>query len=569
MVAPLARVLLPAIWMAPLGLACLVAGRRGQQVMVLLAPAAALPALLACLLLSPGTELNLPWLLLGGRLGIDATGRLFLFFTGLLYFAAAWFSRHDLAGDRRRARFFFFLLLAMAGNCGLTVALDLITFNFFFALMSFSAYGLVIHYGRPEDLAAGRLYLLLVVIGESLLLAGLLLLAAGTRTLALPAMGGVAPAGFWVFALLLAGFGIKAGLPGVHVWLPLAHPAAPVPASAVLSGAMIEAGLLGWLRFLPLGQAAFPGWSAFCLVMGFFAAFFGVAVGLTQDKPKTVLAYSSISQMGLMAAALGVGLAAPAHWPEALRAVTLYAVHHGLAKGALFLGVGAALRAEERPLVRTIRRLGLALPALALAGAPFTSGAAAKTGLLKAAAHLPFPWPGWLAALLPLSAAATGLLMLHFLSLARPQAHERRPLTGGLLHSWLLLVVASLAATWLLPSLRPSAVQTLGLAKTVGASWPLLLAIGLAFLLRSWRLGAHLRLPAGDVLVFYARAGRFLRNLAAAGLDRLEFPLPRGIPAADIRRLLQRAERTLGDWLVVGLLCAFLMLLFFILQVAC
>ena len=94
------------------------------------------------------------------------------------------------------------------------------------------------------------------------------------------------------------GFGIKAGALALHFWLPLAHPAAPVPASAVLSGAMIKAGLLGWLRFLPLGYAALPAAGLGLVGVGLAAALIGAAAGALQRNPKTVLAWSSVARWG-------------------------------------------------------------------------------------------------------------------------------------------------------------------------------------------------------------------------------------------------------------------------------
>ena len=109
-------------------------------------------------------------------------------------------------------------------------------------------------------------------------------------------------------ALLILGFGLKIGLVPGHVWMPLAYTAAPIPAAAVLSGAAVKAGVIGFIRFLPLG-VAMPEWGEALAAAGLFSAFYGVLIGITQKNPKTVLAYSSISQMGLLAAALGMGLA--------------------------------------------------------------------------------------------------------------------------------------------------------------------------------------------------------------------------------------------------------------------
>ena len=120
------------------------------------------------------------------------------------------------------------------------------------------------------------------------------------------------PASPWrdaVLALIVAGFGMKMGLVPFNGWMPLNYAAAPIPAAAVLSGAGVKAGVIGLIRFLPLG-VPLQGWGEALAALGFVTAFYGVLLGLTQRNPKTILAYSSISQMGVIAAALGMALGA-------------------------------------------------------------------------------------------------------------------------------------------------------------------------------------------------------------------------------------------------------------------
>ncbi|MGD1971943.1 MAG: proton-conducting transporter membrane subunit, partial [Desulfobacterales bacterium] len=286
-----------------------------------------------------GGHVELTWFLLEIQLGLDAISRTFLFFTALLWFLSGIYGQRYLATDPHRSRFFFYYLLAMSGNFGLIIAQDMITFYVFFALMSFPSYGLVVHNQDKDALRAGKIYIILVIFGEILLFTALALIFRTTGSSSLNAITFM-PSNHLVILLVLVGFGIKAGALPLHVWLPLAHPAAPTPASAVLSGAMIKAGLLGWLRFLPWEQTKTAVWGSPCIVAGMLAAFFGVIVGLNQKNPKTLLAYSSISQMGLMTAGIGIGLALPDAAPLAIAAVSVYAVHHGFAKGALFLSVG-------------------------------------------------------------------------------------------------------------------------------------------------------------------------------------------------------------------------------------
>ncbi len=112
--------------------------------------------------------------------------------------------------------------------------------------------------------------------------------------------------------------------------MPLAYAAAPVPAAAVLSGAGVKAGVIGFLHFPPF-DSAMPVAGEVLAVLGFFSAFYGVAIGLLQSRPASVLAYSSISQMGVIAGVLGMGLAAGNDGTPIAGA--LYAAHHVLAEG--------------------------------------------------------------------------------------------------------------------------------------------------------------------------------------------------------------------------------------------
>ena len=107
----------------------------------------------------------------------------------------------------------------------------------------------------------------------------------------------------------------------------------------MLSGAAVKAGVIGLIRFLPLNVPT-PEWGQVLAVTGLFSAFYGVAIGITQRNPKTVLAYSSVSQMGVIGTVLGMALAVGDG--DAALSVGLYAAHHTLVKGALFLGVGVA-----------------------------------------------------------------------------------------------------------------------------------------------------------------------------------------------------------------------------------
>jgi formate hydrogenlyase subunit 3/multisubunit Na+/H+ antiporter MnhD subunit len=498
---------------------------RLRPAVLALAPWTPLPALLLAIVPAAFPTITLPWLLLGTRVGLDTTGQVFLLFTALLWMLSGFYGRVYLANDPARERFWTFYLLALSGNLGLIIAQDLVTFYLCFVLMTFAAYPLVVHAGTAAANRAGRVYIVMAVASETMLLVAFMLAARSSASLALHDVAlavASSPQRSLIVGLLLAGFGVKAGALPLHVWLPLAHPVAPTPASAVLSGCMIKAGLLGWIRFLPLGLAALPGWGALVIGMGLTAAFFGVLIGATQRDAKTALAYSSISQMGIINVAVGIGLTRPDHWPSALAACLTYVVHHGLAKGALFLGVGVAAAAGTASVVA--RRLvagGLLFAALAVAGAPLTSGSVAKGYLKDVALHSPAAWPRALEWLLPFAAMGTTLLMARFLKLALPRAGaEVQPrLTRGLWLPWLLLLVGVAMAVWVLPWRYELEVTPAGLPYPSAlwvSIWPVLAGVLLVWLaLLARRRLPHepirLRVAAGDLLVFVERVFSYAR----------------------------------------------------------
>jgi formate hydrogenlyase subunit 3/multisubunit Na+/H+ antiporter MnhD subunit len=483
---------LPAL--VPLGVAAGLAVRPLARGAALLAPLGALPAL-AVALLAPDGDADLPWLLLGTRLRLDAPSRTFLLLAGAVWLAAGIHALSYLREDARRRGFLAWWSVALAGNAGLVVAGDAASFYLSFAAMSFASYGLVVHDRTAAAVRAGRVYLALVVVGEVFVFAALALgaHAAGSLLLAeIARAGGASPYRGAIVLCALVGFGAKAGAIGLHVWLPLAHPEAPTPASAVLSGVMVKAGIVGWLGVLP--AVALPGWGRAFLVLGIAGAFFGVLVGLTQRHPKAILAYSTVSQMGIAAAGVGAALSDPSLRPAALAALPMFALHHGIAKGALFLGAGVAKAASRS---RWLAAASLALPALALSAAPLTSGAVAK-GAVKGLVSASGAGGAVAPVLLAVSSAGTALLLAHLLrvlhgSPADPHAHPPR---AGEVLPYLALAVSSVALPFLLGGAPAADGKDL---------WPL--ALGIAAAAAFWSFPAP-AVPPGDVLALYARAGR-------------------------------------------------------------
>lgn len=577
----------------PLLCAAAIAIRSTDAVAFRLAPWMALPALVLAVFVPEDTLLRLPGLLLGTQLGLaDETGRLFLLFTALLWWLAGMYAQSYLSDPSGRKRFFLYYLLSMTGNFGLILAQDVASFYLFFTLMSFASYGLVIHERSIAALRAGRIYIILVLIGEVMLFAAMVMATASAGSNGFDDIRKAlvqAESRDLIIFLALIGFGIKAGVLGLHVWLPLAHPVAPTPASAVLSGAMIKAGLLGWLRLLPLGEVAFLSWGDAFIALGLATAFYGVLIGLTQRDPKTLLAYSSISQMGILTTAVGIGLTAPDTYPAMLTVITLYAMHHGLNKGALFLGVGliGACSGTQRRWVG----LALLLPALALAGAPFTSGMVTKVLLKAQVSTAPTNWVPVLEILLPCSAVATTLLVgrfLWFLAISRSGASDK-PAPVGLVWPWALLIALALALPWWFVAKSPFLWSQSAL---VSSLWPVLLGIVLIGMAVVWqsrlrrkpgvtpleheqrsRESLQPSIPPGDIL---APISRVVNVILAHGHRLAVEQLPRwraaGSALLDRQRsnliwsqIYKRIEPVLNNWhtgltvlLLLGLLLAYI-----------
>ena len=327
-------------------------------------------------------------------------------------------------------------------------------------------------------------------------------------------------------ALTIAGFGLKIALVPMHGWMPLAYTAAPIPAAAVLSGAAVKAGVIGLIRFLPFGSVL-PGWGEALVVVGLFSAFYGVAMGITQQNPKTVLAYSSISQMGVIAAVLGMGLAA-ADKGVALDAA-FYAAHHVLAKGALFMAIGVAAASSARRVWRVLPPA--AVLALSLGGLPLTGGALAKLAIKAPLGD------GVVGSLATVSAAGTTLLMLHFLRrLARGSSPDTRAVApAGLALPWLAMVLASILVPWLLyPALGGRVADVLSPAALQEALWPVL--IGAALAPGLWLWGNRLpRVAEGDIIEAWEAAFRASYGFGAK-LERMDARL-RQWPAAALSLL--------------------------------
>jgi formate hydrogenlyase subunit 3/multisubunit Na+/H+ antiporter MnhD subunit len=491
-----------------------------------ISPLAAVPAFVAAALAIGGAPFGADLPALRVSLWLDQPGGLLLMAAALVGLIVSLFALSEGQGRPNADRFAVAWLLTMAGSLGVFIAADLLTFYLVYALVSVPAYYLVAHNEEASSLRAGGVYMAFALLGEAVLLIAFVMLAAGEPSGSLQIRDVVAalPASPWrdaALALIIIGFGMKIALAPLHGWMPLTYTAAPIPAAAVLSGAAVKAGVIGLIRFLPLG-AVFPGWGEALVWLGFFSAFYGVAIGVTQRDPKTMLAYSSISQMGVIAAAFGMALAGANQGAAAN--VAFYAANHVLVKAALFLTVGAVVALDGR--ARTLALIVAALLGLSLAGLPLTGGALAKLAVKDLFGY------GAAGLASQLSAAATTALMLVFLMrLAHLPAAERVGSSPSRLWSWLALALAALLVPWLMFAAIGSRAEAFELAKLWDSIWPMLIGAVLAGAL--WAVGDRLpRIPAGDIVVAEEAAFRASLSLGAA---------------------FERADRGLREWPAAGL----------------
>ncbi len=509
-------------------LACAFAPLR--RVMPALAVLAPLPGLAAALTAagSPPIVFGPPRLRLA--LALDLPGAVLLGVSALLWVAASRHALSSMRGTRAASRFVTCWIAALAGCLGAIVAADMVSLYGMLGLMTIGATGLVIHDETPRAWRAGAVYFGMAIAGESVLLAGLVMAAAATPGESLlirdaAAALAVSPQRDLALACIVGGLGLKAAIVPLHVWMPLAYPAAPIPAASVMSGALVKVSILGLIRFLPLGTVS-PDWGQLLVTLGFIGAFYGVALGLTQRDPKAVLAYSSVSQMGVIVAVLGMGLATGD--AATGTGAAFYAAHHVLVKGAMFLAVGViACGAVGR---HRVVLWPAAVLCLSLGGLPLTGGALAKYAVKD---QLDVGLIGWLAAA---SAVGTTWLMLHFLRRLATSTADRGRSEPSLAPAWpwLATALAGMLVPWLIMAdvgLGPAA-ATLAPKALWAAVWPVALGAVLAYVTRD----AAARWPAvreGDLVVLLDAAGR-------------------GLVAAGAR--LQRADAALRQWTVAALL---------------
>ena len=349
---------------------------------------------LSLLLLCSGEEdllVSLPGVCgMGLHFTVDGFRRIYVVIAALMWLVCGQFSPEYFAHYRNRNRYYLFLLVTLGATEAIFLSADLYTTFVFFEIMSLCSYVWVAQDEKPESLRAGGTYLAVAVLGGMVLLMGIFLLEHQTGTLMIDQLAAAcAEKKPYAAALcMLVGFGAKAGAYPIHIWLPKAHPVAPAPASALLSGILTKTGIFGILviscRILIHDEL----WGAFILLVGVVTMFLGALLALFSVNFKRTLACSSVSQIGFILVGVGMLGLLGEHNTLAARGTFLHMVNHSLFKLILFLVAAVIYQNTHKLDLNDIRGFGRKKPALMLCylmgalgigGIPGWSGYVSKT----------------------------------------------------------------------------------------------------------------------------------------------------------------------------------------------
>jgi multicomponent Na+:H+ antiporter subunit D len=331
---------------------------------------------------------------LGINLVLDGVSVFMLITIAAITFLVTIYSIQYMDKFTAKARFYSLFLLMVAGMNGVALTGDLFNLYVFLEIASISSYALVAFGCEHEELEAAFKYLVLGSVGSTAILFGIGITYAMTGSLNMAQISGIIggdlkPIHMFVVALFISGFGLKAALIPFHAWLPDAHPSAPAPISAMLSGVLIKTiGVYAMARVMYNVIGITPLTSYILMVLGTISMVVGVLLCMGQDDIKRFLAYSSISQVGYVVLALGIGTR------FAIAAGLFHLINHAVFKSLLFLNSGAVEYAtgtrdlnkmgglrDKMPVTSTTSLMG----SMSIAGIPPFAGFWSKLFIIVAA----------------------------------------------------------------------------------------------------------------------------------------------------------------------------------------
>ncbi len=377
-------------------------GRRdkdGRDRFVILACLAELVAVGACLFaVIRGHEfaLTIPAFCgFGLHFELDGFRALYALVGGVMWLATSMLSKEYFAHHyHNRNRYYFFFLMTLGATLGVFLSSDLYTTFIFFEIMSFTSYTWVAHDENAGAMRAAETYLAVAIIGGMVMLVGLFVLYLTLGTLTISELHHAAEActnrgALWAACLcILCGFGAKAGMFPMHIWLPKAHPVAPAPASALLSGILTKTGIFGIIVVSANIFRESIAWGNMLLVLALITMLGGAVLAVFSVNLKRTLACSSMSQIGFILTGISMSCLLGHHNALAARGALLYMVNHSLFKLILFMAAGVVYMNLHKLDLNDLRGFGRKKPllhfaflmgAFGLMGVPGFSGYVSKT----------------------------------------------------------------------------------------------------------------------------------------------------------------------------------------------
>ena len=331
---------------------------------------------------------------LGLSFSVSGFNSILLLLTTFLWLISSIFSNEYFAHYKNKGRFFFFWLLTLAATSGVFLSDNFYTTFIFFEIMSFASMTWVIHDENEVAFDASATYLTVSLLSGLIMLMGVFILYFETKTLNFYELreyfecNSVNTNVFIAAVLMLFGFGAKAGLYPIHIWLPKAHPASPAPASALLSGILTKTGIFGIIAISTKIMYSSESWGKVLLFLATITMTLGAILALFSTNLKRTLACSSMSQIGFIVVGISMYVLLGEHGQLAVRGTILHIFNHSLIKLVLFTCAGIVYMNLHKLELNDIRGYGrkkpfLMLPfllgALSIGGIPGFSGYISKT----------------------------------------------------------------------------------------------------------------------------------------------------------------------------------------------
>ncbi|MBQ8305949.1 MAG: NADH dehydrogenase [Blautia sp.] len=357
--------------------------------------------ILTLLLLRGGAAARIPGILAGGlTFTTDGFRMTYAVITAVMWAGTTLFAKEYFREEREHLnRYWLFIIVTLGATEGVMLSGDMMTTFVFFEILSFTSFTWVIQEETPGAVRAGYTYLFIAVIGGLVLFMGLALLSFAAGTLSYAELSEAVAATerpelvMAAGVCILIGFGAKAGMFPVHIWLPKAHPVAPSPASALLSGILTKVGIYGILMVSMNALFSYESFGFLVLILGVITMALGAVLALFSINLKRTLACSSMSQIGFILTGVGMMILLRAVGSSegagtAMSGLMLHMVNHSLIKLTLFMAAGVVVMKIHVLTLNEIRGFGrskllfkiaFALGALGISGVPLFNGYLSKT----------------------------------------------------------------------------------------------------------------------------------------------------------------------------------------------